>query len=194
LTCFVVDSINKTSINWNNLRSFFLCIIGVGIILINDFKDFIIGIEIEHIIPIMAWGVLWGTHIIFTDKIIKKKKYNFPLTIVAVENLIGVFLYFILGLFFKKYNWSTILESFRDIKSSILILYLGVVNNVFASLLQLYAQKEISPTSLSIIISSSMPVFGTLSAFVVLGDPFTLQVYIGILLIICGIILSQFLN
>jgi len=68
-----------------------------------------------------------------------------PLTIGAIQTLIVAILSLIIGLVFEDFIWSNIL------KEKFQILYAGILSGGLAFVLQIYAQKNISPAPSAII-------------------------------------------
>ena len=91
------------------------------------------------------------------------ENYNLPLTIGAIQTLIVASLSLIIGLIFEDFIWSNIL------KEKFQILYAGVLSGGLAFVLQIYAQKNISPAP-SAIIFSLEGVFATIAAWILLDQ------------------------
>ena len=87
----------------------------------------------------------WSTHIIFTGMIVTR--YNLPLTIGALQTLIVALLSFIVGSIYEEFILNDIL---KEIDS---ILYAGILSGGFAFVLQIYAQRQITPAPAAIIFS-----------------------------------------
>jgi drug/metabolite transporter (DMT)-like permease len=70
------------------------------------------------------------------------------------------------------------------------ILYAGILSGGFAFVLQIYAQKNISPAPAAIIFSLE-GVFATIAAWILLSQILDINNLIGCLFILFGVLLSQ---
>ena len=131
---------------------------------------------------VVIGAFFWSTHIIFTGQIIKK--YNLPLTIGAIQTLIVAVLSLVISLIFEEIIWVNIL------KEKFQILYAGILSGGFAFVLQIYAQKNISPAP-SAIIFSLEGVFATIAAWYLLNQILDINNLFGCLFILLGVLFSQ---
>jgi drug/metabolite transporter (DMT)-like permease len=174
---FIIFFIYKKPIHWSIWPSVFLCVMG-GYLLTNFYSATVrIG---DALVVIGAF--FWSTHIIFTGKIIEN--YNLPLTIGAIQTLIVAFLSLIMALIFEDFIWSNI------IKEKFQILYAGILSGGLAFVLQIYAQKNISPAP-SAIIFSLEGVFATIAAWFLLNQVLDINNLFGCLFILLGVLFSQ---
>jgi len=176
---FIIFFIYKKPIHWSIWPSVFLCVMG-GYLLTNFYSAIV---RIGDALVIIG-AFFWSTHIIFTGKIIKN--YNLPLTIGAIQTFIVAFLSLIIGLIFEDFIWSNI------IKEKIQILYAGILSGGLAFVLQIYAQKNISPAP-SAIIFSLEGVFATIAAWILLNQVLDINNLFGCLFILLGVLFSQLL-
>ena len=174
---FIIFFMYKKPIHWSIWPSVFLCVMG-GYLLTNFYSA---TVRIGDALVIMG-AFFWSTHIIFTGKIIEN--YNIPLTIGAMQTLIVASLSLIIGLIFEEFIWSNIL------KEKIQILYAGVLSGGLAFVLQIYAQKNISPAP-SAIIFSLEGVFATIAAWILLSQVLDINNLIGCVFILFGVLFSQ---
>ena len=174
---FIIFFIYKIPIHWSIWPSIFLCVMG-GYLLTNFYNA---TVRIGDTLVIMG-AFFWSTHIIFTGKIIEN--YNLPLTIGAIQTLIVASLSLIIGLIFEDFIWSNIL------KEKFQILYAGILSGGLAFVLQIYAQKNISPAP-SAIIFSLEGVFATIAAWILLDQVLDINNLFGCLFIIFGVLFSQ---
>ena len=72
------------------------------------------------------------------------------------------------------------------------ILYAGVLSGGFAFVLQIYAQKNISPAPAAIIYSLE-GVFATIAAWIILSQILNINNILGCIFILLGVLLSQLL-
>ena len=174
---FIIFFIYKKRIHWSIWPSVFLCVMG-GYLLTNFYSA---TVRIGDSLVVMG-AFFWSTHIIFTGKIIEK--YDLPLTIGAIQTLIVASLSLIIGLIFEEFIWSNIL------KEKFQILYAGVLSGGLAFVLQIYAQKNISPAP-SAIIFSLEGVFATIAAWILLSQVLDINNLFGCLFILVGVLFSQ---
>ncbi len=175
----IIFLFKKKSIHWSVWPSVILCLIG-GYLLTN-FYDATVRLGDTLVI----FGALfWSTHIIFTGIIVTK--YNLPLTLGAVQTLIVAIFSFVIGLIYEEFILQNIL---KEIDS---ILYAGILSGGFAFVLQIYAQKNISPAPAAIIFSLE-GVFATIAAWFLLDQILGINNLLGCFFILCGVLLSQLL-
>jgi drug/metabolite transporter (DMT)-like permease len=174
---FIIFFMNKKPIHWSIWPSVFLCVMG-GYHLTNFYNA---TVRVGDTLVILG-AVFWSTHIIFTGKIIKS--YNLPLTIGAIQTLIVATLSLFIGLIFEDFIWSNIL------KEKFQILYAGILSGGLAFVLQIHAQKNISPAP-SAIIFSLEGVFATIAAWILLNQILDINNLFGCLFILFGVLFSQ---
>jgi len=174
---FIIFFMNKKPIHWSIWPSVFLCVMG-GYLLTNFYSA---TVRIGDTLVIMG-AFFWSTHIIFTGKIVEN--YNLPLTIGAIQTLIVSSFSLFIGLIFEDFIWSNIL------KEKFQILYAGILSGGLAFVLQIYAQKNISPAP-SAIIFSLEGVFATVAAWVLINQVLDINNLIGCLFILFGVLFSQ---
>ena len=169
----------KKSIHWSVWPSVILCLIG-GYLLTNFYDA-----TVRQGDTLVVLGALfWSTHIIFTGIIISK--YNLPFTIGAIQTLIVAFLSFLIGILYEEFVWNNILMEIYS------ILYAGILSGGFAFVLQIYAQKNITPAPAAIIFSLE-GVFATVAAWFILNQVLDINNILGCFFILCGVLLSQLL-
>ena len=175
----IIFLFRKKSIHWSVWPSVGLCLIG-GYLLTN-FYDATVRLGDGLVI---LGALFWSTHIIFTGMIIKK--YNLPLTIGAIQTLIVAVFSFIIGLIYEEFIFTNIL---KEIDS---ILYAGILSGGLAFVLQIYAQRRISPAPAAIIFSLE-GVFATVAAWFLLNQILGINNLLGCFFILSGVLLSQLL-
>jgi len=174
---FIIFFMNRKPIHWSIWPSVFLCVMG-GYLLTNFYNA---TVRIGDTLVIMG-AFFWSTHIIFTGRIIIK--YNLPLTIGAIQTLIVASLSLFIGLIFEDFIWSDVL------KQKFQILYAGVLSGGLAFVLQIYAQRNISPAP-SAIIFSLEGVFATIAAWILLSQVLDINNLFGCVFILLGVLFSQ---
>ena len=175
----IIFLFRKKSIHWSVWPSVVLCLIG-GYLLTN-FYDATVRLGDGLV---LLGALFWSTHIIFTGMIITK--YNLPLTIGAVQTLIVAMFSFIIGSIYEEFIFGKI---FKEIDS---ILYAGILSGGIAFVLQIYAQRRITPAPAAIIFSLE-GVFATLAAWFLLNQILGINNLLGCFFILCGVLLSQLL-
>ncbi|MDC3165768.1 DMT family transporter [Candidatus Pelagibacter sp.] len=175
----IIFLFGKISIHWSIWPSVILCLIG-GYLLTN-FYDATIRLGDGLVI---LGALFWSTHIIFVGIIVKK--YNLPLTIGAVQTLIVSIFSLAIGLVYEEFILVNILKELDS------ILYAGILSGGLAFVLQIYAQKNISPAPAAIIFSLE-GVFATIAAWFLLSQILDINNLLGCFFILCGVLLSQLL-
>ena len=175
----IIFLFKRTSIHWSVWPSVVLCLIG-GYLLTN-FYDATVRLGDSLVI---LGALFWSTHIIFTGIIVKK--YDLPLTLGAAQTLIVALFSSLIALIYEEFIY---LDIMKEINS---ILYAGILSGGFAFVLQIYAQKNISPAP-SAIIFSLEGVFATIAAWYILNQILDINNLLGCLFILIGVLLSQLL-
>jgi len=175
----IIFIFKRKSIHWSVWPSVVLCLIG-GYLLTNFYDA---TVRLGDALVILG-ALFWSTHIIFTGIIVTK--YNLPLTLGALQTLIVAFFSFLIGLIYEEFIFENIL---KEIDS---ILYAGILSGGFAFVLQIYAQKNITPAPAAIIFSLE-GVFATIAAWFLLDQILGLNNLLGCFFILCGVLLSQLL-
>ena len=175
----IIFLFKRTSIHWSVWPSVVLCLIG-GYLLTN-FYDATVRLGDSLVI---LGALFWSTHIIFTGIIVKK--YNLPLTLGAAQTLIVALFSSLIALIYEEFIY---LDIMKEINS---ILYAGILSGGFAFVLQIYAQKNITPAPAAIIFSLE-GVFATIAAWYILNQVLDINNLLGCFFILCGVLLSQLL-
>ena len=175
----IIFLFGKKSMHWSVWPSVILCLIG-GYLLTNFYDA---TVRLGDTLVVLG-ALFWSTHIIFTGIIINK--YNLPLTLGAVQTLIVAFLSFIIGIIYEEFILTSILMEVYS------ILYAGILSGGFAFVLQIYAQRNITPAPAAIIFSLE-GVFATIAAWFILNQILDINNLLGCFFILSGVLLSQFL-
>ena len=175
----IIYLFGKKSIHWSVWPSVILCLIG-GYLLTNFYDA---TVRLGDTLVVLG-ALFWSTHIIFTGIIISK--YNLPLTIGAIQTLIVAILSFFIGILYEEFVWNNILMEIYS------ILYAGILSGGFAFVLQIYAQKNITPAPAAIIFSLE-GVFATIAAWFILNQVLDINNILGCFFILCGVLISQLL-
>ena len=175
----IIFLFKKRSIHWSVWPSVVLCLIG-GYLLTN-FHD--ATVRLGDTLVILG-ALFWSTHIIFTGIIVTK--YNLPLTLGAIQTFLVALFSFIIGFIYEEFIIENILNEIDS------ILYAGILSGGFAFVLQIYAQKNITPAPAAIIFSLE-GVFATIAAWFLLNQILGINNLFGCFFILCGVLLSQLL-
>ena len=175
----IIFLFKKKTIHWSVWPSVVLCLIG-GYLLTN-FHDATVRLG-DTLVVLGAF--FWSTHIIFTGIIVTK--YNLPLTLGAIQTLLVALFSFVIGFFYEEFIIEKILNEIDS------ILYAGILSGGFAFVLQIYAQKNITPAPAAIIFSLE-GVFATIAAWFLLNQILGVNNLLGCFFILCGVLLSQLL-
>ena len=173
----IIFIFKKDFLHWSVWPSVILCLIG-GYLLTN-FQD--ATVRLGDTLVVLG-ALFWSTHIIFPGMIVKK--YNLPLTIGAIQTLLVALFSFIIGLFSEEFVIANILNEIDS------ILYAGILSGGFAFVLQIYAQRNITPAPAAIIFSLE-GVFATIAAWFLLNQILGINNLLGCFFILSGVLLSQ---
>jgi len=175
----IIFLFKKKTVHWSVWPSVILCLIG-GYLLTNFYDA---TVRLGDTLVILG-ALFWSTHIIFTGIIVTK--YNLPLTLGAIQTFIVALFSFFIGLMYEEFIFENILNEIDS------ILYAGILSGGFAFVLQIYAQKNISPAPAAIIFSLE-GVFATIAAWFLLDQILGMNNLLGCFFILCGVLLSQLL-
>ena len=175
----IIFIFKRDSLHWSVWPSVILCLLG-GYLLTNFYDA---TVRLGDTLVILG-ALFWSTHIIFTGMIVKT--YNLPLTLGAIQTLLVALFSFIIGLIYEEFVIENILNEIDS------ILYAGILSGGFAFVLQIYAQKNITPAPAAIIFSLE-GVFATIAAWVLLSQFLDFNNILGCLFILCGVLISQLL-
>ena len=173
----IVFFLFKDKIHWSNWPSVILCIMG-GYLLTN-FYDATIR---KGDTLVVLGAIFWALHIIYVGKLIKI--FNLPLLIGLVQTIVVSSLSILCAIFFEEIVIDGIF------KQTTQILYAGILSGGFAFVLQIYAQRNITPTPAAIIFSLE-GVIATIAAWVLLSQVLNINNIIGCMFIVLGVLISQ---
>ena len=166
-------------VHWSVWPSVLLCIIG-GYLLTN-FYDATVR---KGDLLVVTCALFWSLHIIFIGKLVTK--FDLPVTVGLIQTVIVAVFSLIIGSMIESISFQNILNEKYE------ILYAGVLSGGFAFVLQIYAQKNISPAPAAIIYSLE-GVFATIAAWLLLSQILNLNNILGCAFILLGVLLSQLL-
>ena len=152
----IVYFLFSEKLHWSIWPSVLACVIG-GYFL-SDISDTTIRFG-DGLVLIGA--LFWALHIIYIGKIIDL--FDLPFFIVLIQNLIVASLSFILVIIFEEFDFSKIaLETIE-------ILYAGILSGGVAFALQIFGQRNISPTPAAIIMALE-GVIAAIAAWIILNQ------------------------
>ncbi|MDD4384748.1 MAG: DMT family transporter, partial [Bacteroidales bacterium] len=173
----------KERISMMNFLGIIVSVVGVGLVVFHQ------GFNLTDVHPLgLAFMLLAVVSALGYSLLIKKlaNKYN-VLSIVAYQNLIGVFFFLPLFFFldFKQFfqvvpTWDVIVP----------LLNLGVFASTFAFVFFTYAIKHLGVSKANIF-TNAIPVLTAILAFFILNEVITPVKMAGILVVVLGLFLSQ---
>ena len=140
LVPFVLYILYRKKVHWSVWPSVLLCVVG-GYLLTNFYDA---SVRTGDILVLIC-AFFWSLHIIFIGQLVEK--FDLPVTVGLIQTLIVSILSIFIGLVYETFTISNILSETYE------ILYAGVLSGGFAFVLQIYAQKNISPAPAAIIYS-----------------------------------------
>ena len=175
----IIFIFKRDSLHWSVWPSVVLCLVG-GYLLTNFHNA---TVRLGDTLVVLG-ALFWSTHIIFTGIIVTK--YDLPLTLGAIQTLLVALFSFAIGFIYEEFVIENILNEIDS------ILYAGILSGGFAFVLQIYAQKNITPAPAAIIFSLE-GVFATIAAWFLLNQILGVNNLLGCFFILCGVLLSQLL-
>ena len=175
----IVFFLFKKNIHWSVWPSVILCVIG-GYLLTNFYDA---TVRLGDTLVIIG-AIFWSLHIIFIGKIIEE--FDAPILIGLIQTIIVSTCSIILALIFEDFIIKNILDQ------KVQILYAGILSGGVAFVLQIYAQKNISPAPAAIIFSLE-GVFATIAAWIILSQILNINNILGCGFILVGVMISQLL-
>lgn len=165
------------NIHWSVWPCVIICFIGG--FLLTDLNN--VTVRIGDSIAVFN-AFFWAFHIVFISRFLRK--FNHPITIAALQCLIGAVIAFIPALFLEQVSFGNLLLDGKE------ILYAGILSSGVAFLLQIYSQQNLSPAPVAIIFSLE-GVFASIFGWLILSQFLGLIKISGIILIVIAVIFSQ---
>ena len=173
----IVFLLFKKKVHWSVWPSVLLCVVG-GYLLTN-FYDASVR---KGDLLVISCAFFWALHIIFIGEL--TNKFDLPISVGLIQTLIVSIMSFLVSLFLENPSIKNIFNETYE------ILYAGILSGGFAFVLQIYAQKRISPAPAAIIYSLE-GVFATIAAWLILSQILNLNNILGCVFILIGVIISQ---
>jgi drug/metabolite transporter (DMT)-like permease len=125
---------------------------------------------------------------LFYGVIIRKFTHSYsPYTIITTQNIIGMF-YFLPLFLVIDFRHFIAVKPTRELLAA--LIQLAVFASTFAYLLYIIALRNFGLTRANIF-TNLIPIFTAVASWMILGEMLTLAKIIGIIVVICGVIVSQ---
>ena len=131
---------------------------------------------------VVIGAFFWAFHIVFISKFLKI--FNYPITIATFQCLSASLISFIPAFSFEFISLKLISMETAE------LIYAGVLSSGIAFMLQVFGQQNLSPAPVAIIFSLE-GVFGSIAAWIVLGQYLNEFKIFGIIIILSAVIFSQ---
>ena len=156
----------------------------LGIVIVvtgGDLSDLEIGEFGWGIFLVFSSALSWAVYTVVSRRALQRHS---PLIVTSYASLAGL----ALTLPFPITNFKTTTFIFSDSSSISFVIFLGVVSSAITFIWHHQAIKKLGVLSTSIYLNL-MPIFGVLSAALILGETIDRYVLVGGVLVICGIFL-----
>jgi drug/metabolite transporter (DMT)-like permease len=177
LVPFVAYFLFSKNIHWSIWPSVLMCLLGG--FLLTELDD--VTIRAGDTLSVIN-AFFWAFHIVFISKFLRI--FNYPITIAAFQCLVGAVVALVPAYIFEEIVFSNILLEWKE------LFYVGVISSGIAFLLQIYAQQNLNPAPVAIILSLE----GAIAAIFgwILLDQFLNEIKIlGIIVILIAVIFAQ---
>jgi drug/metabolite transporter (DMT)-like permease len=177
LVPFVAYFLFSKNIHWSIWPSVLMCLLGGFLLTELDNVTIRVG---DTLSVINAF--FWAFHIVFISKFLRI--FNYPITIAAFQCLVGAIVALVPAYIFEEIVFPNILLEWKE------LFYVGVISSGIAFLLQIYAQQNLNPAPVAIILSLE----GAIAAIFgwILLDQFLNEIKIlGIVVILIAVIFAQ---
>lgn len=172
----------KERVSSTNIIGILISIIGVGLIIYSSSSE-----TISSPLGIALMGVAVFAAVAYSSRLkLLVNKYN-AITLISYQNLIGIFLFLPLFLFFDLNNF---IEAKPNKEVIIAILQLSVFASSIAFIFFTYGLKHLGITKSNIFINM-IPAFTAIFAYYILDEKISKQMIVGISIVILGLFLSQ---
>ncbi|MBP6978107.1 MAG: DMT family transporter [Lentimicrobiaceae bacterium] len=173
----------RERISWLNIAGIVLSFAGILLMLIN--RDMTISASPAGI-GFLFFAVI--SAVIYTPFLKKLTQRYDPVSIIAWQNLFGVLYFLPLFLIFDLNEFITIKPGWRTISA---LIQLSLFASTFAYILFTYGVKKIG-VSRTNVFTNLIPIFTAFFSWFILSEYFNLHKILGILIVIAGVILTQF--
>ncbi|MCG8579598.1 MAG: DMT family transporter [Bacteroidales bacterium] len=172
----------KSRVSWSNILGIFVSFAGVLLLIFKE--DFTLTAPIKGILLVFLAVIAALGYSVVLKKI--PKGYN-AVSIITYQNAIGIFFFLPLFLTYDYPNLGDI-----DIKTEavVAVIFLAVFASSLAFIFFTYGMRIIGITKANVFVNM-IPVFTAVIAWWVLDEVLTLQMLIGICIVISGVFVSQ---
>lgn len=172
----------REKLSWFNLIGIAISFFGISVMLLSK------GLQLQ----VSGMGILCLAGAVFSalmySVMLKRLAETYsPLFIVAIQNLIGVFLFLPLFLFFEARQTFEVIPT-REVVSS--FLFLSILASSLSYIFFAHSVKILGISKANIF-SNLIPVFTALFSFFLLDERFTLQKITGMIIVIGGVYISE---
>lgn len=172
----------REKLSWFNLIGIAISFFGISVMLLSK------GLQLQ----VSGMGILCLAGAVFSalmySVMLKRLAETYsPLFIVAIQNLIGVFLFLPLFLFFEARQAFEVIPT-REVVSS--FLFLSILASSLSYIFFAHSVKILGISKANIF-SNLIPVFTALFSFFLLDERFTLQKITGMIIVIGGVYISE---
>lgn len=162
--------------NRNALLGALLATFGIGLLTL----DGTFSINKGDLLSILC-SLAFAGHMVAIEKLGREVD---PIASTLIQFMVGTLGFLLMMGFFESYRFHL------SLKEWIAILYLSLFTTVLAFAVQNIAQRHLSATRTSLILTLE-PAFGGVFAVIYLGEQLSLKIYLGCLVILAGIITEQ---
>jgi drug/metabolite transporter (DMT)-like permease len=173
----------KERISLLNITGIFICFGGLLVMLIT--RNFTLSVEPRGLYY-LAGAVVSA---LIYSVLLKRLTFRYrPLTIIAWQNLIGIFLFLPLFLIFDLKDFARV-DMNREIVSSLFLL--AILASSLSFVFYANTVKALGITKANVF-TNLIPVITAILSFTLISEPFTPQKAAGILIVIAGVFVSEF--
>jgi len=172
----------REKLRWFNLAGIALSFIGISLMLLSgDMEMEVSGIGIACLAGAVFSALMYSI-------LLKRLSENYsPLFIIAIQNLIGIFLFLPLFLIFESDQFLSVVPT-REIITSFLLLAILASSLSFVFFAQTVKVLGISKAN---IFSNLIPVFTAIFSYLLIDERFTWQKILGMAVVIGGVYISE---
>jgi drug/metabolite transporter (DMT)-like permease len=177
--------IAAATITGNHIIAVLLAIVGFGLLTMPQAGE---EINIGDAITLLGTS-FWALHIVYTSIWTKRAATH---TLLLVQIVTGAILFSLSLFLLRSLGVTTVLANDiwpTNLEMGMQIVYLAIVATIGTILLQIRAQRYVSPTRAAIIFSLE-PAFASLFSYLMLGEQLSWRAYLGGILIIAALIVS----
>ncbi len=172
----------RERLTWLNIAGVLLAFAGIVIML--PARDLSMDADLKGIL--FLFGAVVSA--LFYTVFLKRLTFRYsPVTLIAWQNLIGIFLFLPVFLVFDLRHFVTVIPDGKVISA---FLFLAILCSSVSFVFFAKSVKELG-ISKSNIFSNLIPVFTAIFSYFILSEPFTLTKVAGILIVVTGVFLSE---